>query len=132
MDGMNPMIFVTSSPERLARSNPFGDAEAVSVDLGKEVNVTQLADEIRALAGFPVMVASAKSDDPVLVSKLYVTPVVSEKLIVQAVKDHEPDDLYGMNAVQRERYELMRKLSSGDELSEEETRRALSLTLASG
>ncbi len=131
MDGMNPMIFVTSSPERLAMTNPFGDAEAVSVDFGGEVNVTQLAAEIAELTGFPVMVALVKSDDPDPVSKLYVTPVVNEEVIVRAISDHEFDDLYGMDESQRERYELSRKLSSGDELTVEEMRRALMIALAS-
>ena len=129
---MNPMIFVTSSPERLAMTNPFGDAEAVSVDFSGEVNVTQLAAEIAELTGFPVMVALVKSDDPDPVSKLYVTPVVSEEVIMRAVRGHDADDLYGMNAVQRERYELMRKLSSDEKMTVEETRRALRLALVSG
>ncbi len=129
MDGMSDMSFVVASPERIAMSNPFGEAECVSVDLRKDINVTQLADEIGRLTGFPVMVMEIPFEG--LVSKLHVSPIVDEETIMRAIEDHEIDDLYGMDDRQRERGELMRKLSSEEEMSVEEIRRALMIALAS-
>lgn len=129
MDGLNDdMTFTVASPERLAVSHPFGDRECISVDLGGAVNVTQLSDEIDARAGFPVMIAMVTV--PGSSRKLYVCPVVPEDVIVQAVSDHVPDELYGLDTLQRKRYELIQKLSSHDELSNEEMREALMLVLS--
>lgn len=129
MDGLNEdMTFAVASPERLAMSNPFGDTACASVDLGKVVNVTQLADEIGARTGFPVMLAMITAERKP--SKLYVRPVVEEDVIMAAVSAHEPDDLYGMDTLQRKRHELRQKLLSGDELSDREVREALRLTLS--
>lgn len=128
MDGLSEMTYAVTSVQRLAMMNPYGDAECVSVDLGKHVNVTQLAYEISALAGVSVMITQITAKG--LGTKLYVFPVVDEEVITRAVKDHEIDDLYGMDAVQRKRHELMKKLSSGDELSSEEMRDALMAALS--
>lgn len=127
---MDGITFTVASPERLAMSNPFDDMACVSVDLGKEINVTQLADEIGARAGYPVMLAMIISETAQ--PRLYVRPVVDEETITQAINDHEIDDMYGLSDERRERNTLIRKLSSGEGLTTEEMLYALRLALASG
>lgn len=123
---------VAMTAERIARTSPFGEAAytVIDVDLDKEIDVTQFADELGTAAGFPVMVAMITPFDDI-VAKLYVTPPVAEDVIVEALRVHQIDDLYGLDESQRQRRELMIKLVSGQALNDEELRNALKLALAS-
>lgn len=128
-------IYVMMTPARLADSNPFGDVECCSVTLTREVNVTQLSDEIRAMAGYEVQLSVIKPQPGTKINgdhpaKLYVHPMVEESVIQKSVADHVPDDLYSLTPDQRMRAELLGKLKRGEELSVTELTQALQLALS--
>jgi hypothetical protein len=129
-----PMFFVID-PERIAKANPFGEAECVVVEIEREVNVSQFTDEIETKVGHKVQVSltNVHPDQPIGMdnpARLYVTPVVPEKLIAEAISEHSADELYGMPAGQQERLRLAAKLEAGEELTIAEVNQALRLILA--
>lgn len=110
--------------------NPFGDAEAVSVDLYHcEIGLTQLADEIAARTGFEVQLILAPIDE--CSDKLYVSPPVEAVLLDELIAAHEMDDLYSLTPEQRERREMVMKLNGDEPLTPEDIRRALGMALGS-
>lgn len=133
MDGVGGSEVVVMTARQLAVTSPFGEDEytVIDLDLDKEIGVTQFADELGRAAGFRVMVALITPCDEI-VAKLYITPPVAEEVIVKTLRAHKIDDLYGLDESQRQRHELMIKLTSGEELNNEELREALRLALASG
>lgn len=128
--------FSAIPPEVVAASNPFGQQDSAMVQLHKQVNLSQLVDELAVATGRTVQVALVNPspgnnlrDGEV---RLYVTPPLPEHVLAEVVGAHEPDELYGLDEGQRERAELVAKLRRGEELSPAERDRALLLVLASG
>lgn len=140
MDGLIPgdelagAVFVVASPHKLADINPFGDLEALCTQVSKEINPTQLTDEISQETGVTVQICAVNPnpsfpvgpDNP---SKLYVQPVVDVEQVDKIVKEHIPDSDYGLSPENRRRHELIKKLSDGQALSSGELMEALQLAL---
>ena len=130
-------IFYSVPPEVMAATNPFPEEQSVTLDLQREVNVTQLADEISALVGFEVSLALVNLTPELDVThggtqRLCVMPAIKDHILLQALADHEPDELYGFSDDQRKRQELVVKLKKGEPMTEEEMRQALLLALSRG
>lgn len=125
----------TASPEMLAAANPFGQQDCVSVDVGREVNLSQLADEIEAKTGVQVQLTLSNPEpgkhalDRSLPDRLHVLPPVPEDVLREAVAAHEIDPDYGFTDDQRERIALVNKLRGGEKLTQEEMTRAMLLML---
>lgn len=69
--------------------NPFGEVEAVSIDLYHQmIDTCQLVDEIYEATGERVMVILQPVDE--CNDKLYITPPLEEEVLKQIVQDHDP------------------------------------------
>lgn len=123
-------------PEVLAMGNPFGREECVSIDLTREINPSQLADEICERTGRPSFQVLVANPEPgrhhlnrTLPDRLHVSPPVDEDVLRELIGAHEPDPDYGLTEEQREQRDLLGKLRDGKSLSPKELNRALMLVL---
>lgn len=145
MDGLEPRdgdefdgaMFVLTTPRKLADMNPFDEGESLCTQVTKEINPTQLTDEIERAMGVAVQICIANPDPEQAVSpdnpaKLYVHPVVEVEQVDKIVKDHVPDPDYGLSAEDQRRAELTGKLAQGHALDPAELMEALQMVLRGG
>lgn len=130
MDDVNDEPTFSEVPEAVLRAaNPF-PADSTVVSVGRAVQPSQLADEIEAEVGYGVQLMAISLQPgtevtPEAPGRLYVTPPVPEDALRRVIERHEIDELYGFSEEEREKYELLRKLHRGEDLTPEELRRAL-------
>lgn len=123
-------------PEMLAMANPFGQQDCVSMDLVREVNLSQLADEIGAAAGVQVQLTVANPEpgkhhlNRTLPNRLHVLPPIPEQVLREVISAHEPDADYGLTEEQRERFALLEKLRQDKKLTSAEMAQALIVALS--
>jgi len=118
--------FVAHSAEEIT---PFPDEDAYLTTVDKDIDVSQLADEITKASGVNVVVVVMHNP---LGSggELYVRPPVDAELVEAAVQAHVPDPDYGLSEEVKERQALMKKIDGGIPLTSDEVMRALKLSLA--
>lgn len=117
------VVMVTASADQLAMVNPFGDRKCSVVTVSRDVNVSQLTDEIVADTGMDVQAVLTRTKDGI--DRLFVCPPVELDALSGIVAAHKPDARYGMSAEQREYEDLLDKMKRGEPLSQEEMVRAM-------
>jgi hypothetical protein len=122
-----PEGFVVHTVEEIRATSPFPDEDAYVATVTKDIDVTQLADEITKASGTAVTVAVVHGDPE---GTLYVRPLVDPEVIEAVVEAHVIDPDYGLPADVRERQVLLEKIDQGISLSSEEVLRALKLSLS--
>lgn len=136
MADVNDDIEFTQVPPGAALvMNPFDKNDCVRIRVIKNVNLTQLADELERSLGHPVQMTLSNGNgfaDEERPAFLFVSPSAPEDEILDVVADHRPDPDYGLSGEQRERTRLLSKLRAGEELSAAELSKALLLALSNG
>lgn len=127
------MMYAVMTPQKMADTNPF-DGDCYSTTVNKEVNVSQLADEIAASVGFDVQISFVNSQPDIPVgpdnpAKMYVHPQVDGRVVRGKIRAHQINDDYGFTEDQLRRRELMRKIRLGEELTDAEMREGMRLAL---
>lgn len=115
--------------EEIASRNPFAeDATCILVD-ERQLNVSQLTDEISAATGDTVQLVLLSLPD---IGKrwMYVCPPVIKEIVEKCIDDHIPDPDYGLPPEVLQRETLIKKLEEGTPLTQEEVLLALRLSLA--
>lgn len=125
--------FTVHTAEEISMVPPFGQEDCYSTTITKDVDPSQLADEIAAQVGHTVQVTvfrpldvPVSEEDP---ARLYVHPPVDGRTVRAKVRSHQIDPDYGFTPEQLERRELRAKIARKEPLNPEELMRALHLSL---
>lgn len=129
-------LFAVATPQKMAAVSPFG-AEAIYTRVAKEINPTQLADEIYEATGVEAQICIANPNPDQRVdssnpSTIYITPIIDPDEIDKVVKNHVVDPNYGLSPDNKRRNELAEKLSQGEKLDPAELMEALQMALRGG
>lgn len=131
---MTEFQVVVHDSKELAIVPPYGEEDCYSTTITKDVDPSQLADEITAQVGHTVQVVVIRPvpEDPIdeeHPAYLYVHPPVDGRTVRAKVRNHVIDPDYGFTPEQLERRELIGKLGRKEPLTPEETARALLFSL---
>ena len=109
---------------------PFPKDQCRTYVVTKDINMTQLREEIRSEVGDETlelnycMSGSKVSEDTPMMLFLGTTDVSLQKF-KNMVNKHVPDWTWGLNEAETERYFLIKKIKSGDNLNNSEIQKAL-------
>lgn len=126
--------FIAHTSSEIAMLPPYGEEDCYSTTITKDVDPSQLADELASQLGYAVQVVVIRPlpEEPIdeeHPANLYVHPPVDGRTVRAKIRSHVIDPDYGFTPEQLELRELRAKLARKEVLTQEELMRALHFSL---